>query len=855
MVDRDELRPDPDLLLEHTRQQEGRGRLKIFFGAAPGVGKTYAMLESAHARRKAGTDVVVGVIETHGRAETAAKLEGLEVLPREREFALDKALARKPELILIDELAHTNADGSRHLKRWQDVEELLDAGIDVYSTLNVQHVESLNDVVAQITGVIVRETVPDHIVEIADEIELIDLPVDELIERLRAGKVYVPEQAERALEHFFKPGNLNALREMALRQTAEHVDSNVVALRGASAGTKTWPVAERLVLAIGPSPYSQNLIRATKRLATQLEAAWIVLSVETSETSGEARAKIHEALELAASLGAETVTVGGHSVAQAVLEYARLRNATRIVVGKSPGSKLVGALIEGSGDIAVIALDGGGKLERKVLPAVTLPRARELGLALAWVAGATVLGLLLRDRIAQTNIVMIYLLAVVAIAWRYSRETAVIAAVVSVASFDFFCVPPYWTFAITDLEYVFTFGFMLMVSLVIGTLTVKLREQAAAAIDRENRAQSLFRLSRELADDQRLSDAAQTFASVATAVMRTGFNVFLPDVENKLSFRRRLSNEFTPPAQEEGIAQWCFDHSQPAGKATATLPGATAQYRPIAVREKTLAVVAIEEPPADPGQKALLDSLLQQTAIAMDRLLAQEDARQAAFAAEGERLRNSLLSAVSHDLRTPLTSIAGAASALLEQQGMLDEHQQRELLESIADESTRLNQLVANLLEITRLEDGKLRLRKEWCGLDEIVASVVEEFDSERIVVKVDADLPLIEAEPQLLAQALRNLIENAIKYTPAESRITVVAEKAGPKVKLAVLDAGPGIPPGDEEKVFEKFYRGTATSKVRGVGLGLAIVKSIAIAHGGSVKAMNRREGGAEFEILLNRS
>lgn len=854
MVDRDANRPDPDLLLEQTRRQEGRGRLKIFFGAAPGVGKTYAMLESAHARRKAGTDVVVGVIETHGRQDTAAKLEGLEVLPREREFALDLALERRPELILIDELAHTNADGSRHLKRWQDVEELLEAGIDVYSTLNVQHVESLNDVVAQITGVIVRETVPDHIVEIADEIELIDLPVEELIERLRAGKVYVPEQAERALENFFKPGNLNALREMALRQTAEHVDSNVMALRGASAGAKTWPVAERLVLAIGPSPYSQNLIRATKRLATQLEAGWIVMSVETSESNAEARAKTHEAMELAASLGAETVTVGGHSVAQAVLEYARLRNATRIVVGKSPGSKLVGALIEGSGDIAVIALDGGGKLERKMLPAVTLPRASELGLAMVWVAGATVLGLLLRDRIAQTNIVMVYLLAVVAISWRYSRETAVIAAVVSVASFDFFCVPPYFTFAFTDLEYVFTFGFMLMVSLVIGTLTVKLREQAAAAIDRENRAQSLFRLSRELADDQRLSDAAQTFAGVATAVMRTGFNVFLPDGENKVSFRRRLSNEFTPPAQEEGIAQWCLDHGQPAGKATATLPGATAQYRPIAVREKTLAVVAIEEPPTDPGQKALLDSLVQQTAIAMDRLLVQEEARQAAFAAEGERLRNSLLSAVSHDLRTPLTSIAGAASALLEQQGMLDEKQRRELLESIADESTRLNQLVANLLEITRLEDGKLRLRKEWCGLDEIVASVVEEFASERIAVKVDADLPLIEAEPQLLAQALRNLIENAIKYTPAGSRITVVAEKAGVKVRLAVVDAGPGIPPGDEEKVFEKFYRGTATSKVRGVGLGLAIVKSIAIAHGGSVRAMNRREGGAEFEILLNR-
>jgi two-component system, OmpR family, sensor histidine kinase KdpD len=854
LVNDPDSRPNPDHLLEQAKREENavhKGKLKIFFGAAPGVGKTYAMLESAHAKKRAGVDVIVGVIETHGRAETAEKLKGLEILPRTNEFDLDAALARNPELILIDELAHTNFKGSRHLKRWQDVEELLNSGIDVYATLNVQHVESLNDVVAQITGVIVRETVPDQVIELASEMELIDLPVEELIDRMRAGKIYMPEQAERALVHFFRPGNLNALREMALRRTAAHVDSSVIALRG----DKTWPVVERLLLAIGPSPYSQNLIRATKRLASQLEAEWLVLHVETSEYANSpepTKERVRAALALAESLGAETASVGGQSVAQTVLEFARIRNVTRIVVGKSPGSKLVGALIEGSGEISVVALDGGAKAQRAAIPAISIPQRRELLDAVLWIGAATAISLPLRGVIAPTNLIMIYLLAAVGIAARHSRETAIFASILSVASFDFFCVPPYFTFAVSDIEYLVTFAVMLAVSLVISTLTVRLRTQATAAIEREHRAQSLFRLTRSLADVQRLFEAAEALGTIASGAFNTRVNVFLPDAEGKLSFRRRLPGSFVPPAQEEGIAQWCFDHAQSAGKDATTLPGATVQYHPLQVREKSYAVLAIENPPREPDQKALFGAFLNQTALAMERLIIRDQARQSALDAESEHLRNSLLSSVSHDLRTPLTSIAGASSTLLEQQAQLSPDQQHQLLHTISSEANRLNRLVTNLLEMTRLEDSQVQLTLDWCSIEEIIASVLDQLDACHITTRIEPDLPLLEAEPQLLAQALQNLIENAIKHTPPGTAIEVRVSRTANNILISVLDEGPGLPPGEETLIFEKFHRGTSAASLRGVGLGLAIVSSIVKAHGGQVRACNRPLKGAQFDITL---
>lgn len=844
-------------LVEHG--QNARGKLKIFFGAAPGVGKTFAMLESAQARQREGADVVVGVIETHGRAETAALAEGLETMPRGAEFDLDAALKRRPELIVIDELAHSNAKGSRHLKRWRDVEELLGAGIDVYSTLNVQHIESLNDVVAQITGVVVRETVPDSVLELANEIELVDLPVDELIGRMRAGKIYLPEQAERALEHFFRPGNLNALRELALRRTAERVDTDLVALRGQHGNAKTWPVVERLLLAIGPTPYAQNLVRATKRLATQWDAEWFVICVETSEFANlddEARELVRAALKLADSLGAETAAPTGESVAATVLDFARVRNVTRIVVGKAPGSKLVGALIEGSGEISVVAIDGGAKLAVRGVSKVALPPWTEVGLAVLWIVGATAVGLLLRDRIAATNLVMVYLLAVVAVAMRYSRGAAILASVLSVASFDFFCVPPYLTFAVSDAEYLLTFAAMLTLSLAISTLTVKLRRQAELAIERENRTQSLFRLSRGLAGAQRIFDAGAALLPILKELFHSQANVFLPGDDGALSFRRRVHEAYAPPSQEEGIAQWCFDHGQNAGRDAATLPGAQAAYYPLRVREKSFAVLAMELPPRDADAAALLQALVNQTAQAMERLAALAELREAAIEAEREHLRNSLLSAVSHDLRTPLTSISAAASTLLDQGAQLPAEKRLELLHAIKDESVRLNRLVTNLLEMTRLEDGRVRVKRESCSIEEIVASTLDAMDGQAIDRKIDSRveprLPEVEGDAYLLSQALQNLIENALKYTPSGTPVEVTAEQAGAAVRVRVSDRGPGLTAEDEAKAFDKFYRGSAAGSTRGVGLGLAIVKAIVEAHGGQARAAKRIGGGAVFEMLL---
>lgn len=871
MVDPAHSRPDPDALLERVQREDRastRGKLKIFFGAAPGVGKTYAMLEAAHARKASGIDVLVGVVETHGRSDTASRLDGLSLLPRRElaykgqsmtEFDLDAALARHPQLILIDELAHSNAEGSRHRKRWQDVEELLDAGIDVYSTLNVQHIESLNDVVAQITGVLVRETVPDHVLELAHEMELIDLPADELIDRLRQGKVYLPEQAERALEHFFQPGNLNALRELALRRTAESVDSSVLALREESPDAKTWPVNERILVAIGPSPFAPNLIRATRRLATQLEAEWIAVYVETAKDANSPpgdRANIYDSMKLAESLGAEVTSIAGDSVATALLSFARSRNISRIVVGKAPGSRLVNALIQGSGEISVIALDGGIKHKPVSSTPIAIPPKREILEALLFIAAATGISILLRDRIDRANLVMILLLAVLGVAVRSSRSTATIASLLAVAAFDFFCVPPYLTFAVSDSEYLLTFAVMLTLSLVVSSLTVRLRQQAGFAIQRENRTQSLYHLSRNLSSVQRIFDAAESLNSLASQVFQSRVNVYLPDTDGKLSFRRRVTESVMPPSQEEGIAQWAFDHRQRAGKSANTLPGATFLYIPLVVQNESSAVFAIETPPDAPEQNALLEAMLNLTAQTIERLTALDEARQASIEAEAERLRGTLLSAVSHDLKTPLASITGAASTLASQDHQLSSEQRTALSRSIEEESQRLNRLVTNLLEMTRLESAPIVLNKDWCSLEELIGSTLESYahqlEGRAVAIQIAPDAPLVSADELLLEHVLSNLLENALHYTPPGSPLEFRVTFDRTTVRCALLDSGPGLAPADLPHIFDKFYRGVQSVSSRGAGLGLAIVKAIVEAHHGVVSAGHRQPQGAIFEFTL---
>src|SRR5215468_9751307 len=689
-----EHRPDPEALLARAKLEEARrrqGRLKLFFGAAAGVGKTFAMLEAARELRTAGIDVVVGYVETHGRAETAALLEGLDVLPPRQvayrgatlqEFDLDAALDRHPAVILVDELAHTNAPGSRHAKRWRDVLELLDTGITVYTALNVQHVESLNDLVAKITGVIVRETVPDSLLERADEIELVDLPPDDLLHRLAEGKVYVPQQAQEAIHHFFRKGNLIALRELALRRTAEQVDAQMHAYMRDHAIGKTWPVAERLLVCIGPSPFSPKLVRAGRRLADHLDAKWIVAYVETpahARLPEAVRARIMQTLRLAEQLGAETVTLSGAAMSEEILAYARARNVSRIILGKPARSlwkrivlgSIVDALVRGSGEIDIHVVSGEGEPAPVRAPRIVAhaPDWPAYGVAVAMVSACTLVAWAMFPYVGLSNLIMVYLLGVVAVATRTSRGPTVLASVLSVAVFDFFFVPPYLSFAVSDAEYLITFAVMLIVALVISGLTVRIRVQADAARERERRIAALYAMSRELATTIDVDGVLVTALRHLSEVFPGQLVVLLPGDGGGVTPRLTHPADVSLDASETGVAQWVYEHGQLAGLGTATLPGARALYVPLIASRGAVGVLGVTPAEAraveGPEQLHQLETFANQTALALERAQLSEEGKRAQVRAEAERLRNSLLSSVSHDLRTPLASITGASSSLL----------------------------------------------------------------------------------------------------------------------------------------------------------------------------------------------
>jgi len=873
-------RPNPDELLERVAtedRKQKRGHLKVFFGSSPGVGKTFAMLEAARRQREAGLEVLVGLVETHRRAETTALLDGLEILPRRQithrgvtldEFDLDAALARRPDLLLVDELAHTNAPGSRHVKRWQDVLELVEAGINVYTTLNVQHLDSLNDVVAQVTGVTVRETLPDSVLDQADEIELVDLPVEELLQRLEEGKVYIPDQAQRARQSFFRAGNLNALREMALRRTADRVDAQMRSYRANHSIESTWPVMERLLVCIGPSPFSAKLIRAAKRMADRLHAEWIVAFVETpayANLPDERRTSLLASLRLAEQLGAKTVNLVGPRVAPALLQYARSKNVSKIVIGKQAGplwrrlwrGSVLDDLIELSGEVEIYAISGEpGAPEPAGAPAEsTNPPWQDWAWATATVALSSVLALLLRPWFAPTNLAMLFLLGIVAVAMRARRRVAFYAAFLSVAAFDFFCVPPYFTFSVTDYEYVVTFLVMLAVGLIISGLTVRIRQQAEHAVEREAQTQALYQLTRELAGETRQFDIARLAGNITREIFGGQVVIFLPDEDGKISFRRRTTDNLPVPASEEGIAQWVFDHAQKAGKGLDTLPGATAIYLPLGQPRKVFGVMAVLPARAStPERLHLLDVFASQTTLALERAAAAAAASEAAVKMESEQMRNSLLSAVSHDLRTPLASITGTATSLLTRGEHFDAATRLGLLESIAEEATRLGRLVNNLLEMTKLDAGA-EVKREWHPLEEIVGAALTRLEpilvGREVTTSLPLDLPMLSVDDVLLEQVLINLLENAVKYTPAGTPIEIAALRAGEEVTVEVRDRGPGLPPGQENRIFEKFFRGSEQSG-RGAGLGLAICRAIVNGHGGRIEALQRSGGGAVIRVHL---
>jgi len=892
-------RPDPDRLLAHIRKEEeraGRGRLKVFFGAAAGVGKTYTMLEDARRAASAGHDVVVGYVEPHGRRETEALLTGLEQISwrevehrgmRLREFDVDAALARRPQLLLVDELAHTNAPGSRHAKRWQDVEDLLAAGIDVSSTLNVQHLESLNDIVAQVTGVVVRETLPDDVFDRADEVELVDLTVPELLERLREGKVYIAGQAERAAENFFRKPNLIALRELALRRTADRVNADVQQERELRDPQGAWPTRERVLVCVSQNASAGRVIRAGRRLARALRADWIAVTVETPfmrRLRGGDRAALAEHLRLAEGLGAETVTLSGSDVAEEIWAYARSRNVTQIVVGAPSGPRwlrmLVGStsdeLMEQAGGIDVHVVQAGDDdeddAERRQAAAAArgdagasdedAPVGRSYRRAALVVAAASLAAAGMSwAGLVETNLVMVYLLGVAFVAARYGRGPAVAASIASVLLFDFLFVPPRLTFAVSDTEYLVTFAVMLGIGLLIATLTVRVREQAVAARERERRTEALFRMSRHLSSTAGTLTLLHVALQQLADVFGSDVSILMPGAHGQLAPPPGAPAPFIEKDRWTGVASWVFKHGRPAGRGTDTLPGSHALYVPLVASRGPIGVMALSTHERlsvrAPEQRQLVETLANQIALALERDQLAHTAQRVLVEAEAERTRSALLSSVSHDLRTPLAVISGASGALLAEGDALDAESRRAMLASIHDEADRLARLVRNLLDMTRLESGALVPRREWQPLEEIVGSALRSVGARLVDHPVStslaADLPMLLVDGVLIEQVLINLLENAARHTPAHTPIEISARAepraGGTDVVVEVADRGPGIPPEVLPRVFEKFFRGPGAS---GTGLGLAISRAVVEAHGGSLEADNRDSGGAVFRIRL---
>jgi two-component system sensor histidine kinase KdpD len=879
----EERRPSPDVLLAQVQKQEEhkrRGKLKIFFGAAPGVGKTYAMLEAARKKQAEGVDVVVGFAETHGRSETEALLEGLEVLPRLSieyrgatlsEFDLDGALLRKPVLILVDELAHTNAPGSRHKKRWQDVFELLDGGINVYTTLNVQHLESLNDVVAQITGIVVRETLPDSVLDRADNIELIDLPPEELLQRLREGKVYVADLAERARENFFRKGNLLALRELALRRTAERVDAQMQDYRRIKGVKEVWPAAERIMVCIGANPRSIRLIRAAKRMAAGLRAYWIAVYVEAPTAVKPSESDLRhlaEHMRLAESLGAETVTLSGHKASEEILNYARARNVTKIIIGKPTHprwkDKIFGSLLDevvrGSGDIDVYVISGEvGEAMPGLVSKPIQPRSniREWLLSIGTISVCTGIAAIMRPYATVVDAAMVYLLGIILVASRTGKGPSLLATFLSVAAYDFFFVTPFYTFSVHNVRYFLTFIVMFVVALVISRLTLRIREQANAARQRERRTAALYNLSRELVHERGISQLSAVTIRHISELFSSKVVVLVPDEKGSLAVTVTGPETFALDQNELSVAQWCFDHRQRAGLGTDTLPGASALYLPLFTSSRTIGVLGILPPPLtmfDLEQIHILESFANQIAMAIERALLAEETQRALLKAETEALRSTLLSSVSHDLRTPLAAITGSATALLQKDITLDNQNRQELVQTIFEEAEHLNQIIRNVLDMTRLEAKGISVQKEWQSLEEIIGVVLNrlavKLRGRQVITRIPTDLPLVPFDPLLIEQVLMNLLDNAIKYTPEETPLELLAEIKGKDVVMELADRGPGIPPGDQERIFEKFVRCAAVGG--GIGLGLTICRAIVNAHGGRIWAENRPGGGAVFRFTL---
>jgi two-component system sensor histidine kinase KdpD len=888
-----DARPDPDQLLAHVQAEElrgKRGRLRIFFGASAGVGKTFAMLTAARNLRANGTDVVVGYVEPHGRIETEQLIEGLERLPtspvryrgiERHEFDLDAALKRRPAVLVVDELAHSNLVGGepmpRHPKRWQDVEELLDAGIGVWTTVNVQHLESLNDLVTQITGVRQRETLPDRIFDEANDIELIDLPPDDLLARLRAGKVYIADKAAAAAERFFRPPNLMALRELALRRVADRVEAAARALPVDRQRTRL--AGDRVLVAVGPDEQAQQLVRAGKRLADALDSEWSVVYVETPallRLSAADRNRRIDVLRLAESLGAETVTLDGPTAADTVLQYAQMRHATRVIVGapKRRGwrgllrtSTSTQLIRQASGfDVTVIAAPEPTQSQRQGGSRRTLPDTPQIirwdryGWALVTTLVCSAVAFALYPRFELANLVMVYLLGVTVAGLRFGRGPSVMTALLNVAAFDFFFVPPRFTFAIADVQYLVTFLVMLIVALVIANLVASVRQQTRVAGARERRTALLYAMSRELAATRGISSIAQVAVRHVAETFQSRATVLLPNSEGQLRYPRDSAIERSFRSADLAVAQWVTDHGRPAGLGTDTLPATAGLYLPLGDERQPLGVLAVlpSKPRRVllPEQRHLLETFAGQVGLALERANLAESAEAAGLAAERESLRNTLLASISHDLRTPLSVIAGAGSTLAEHGARLEESTRTSLARSIESKAREMSDLVSNVLDLVRFESGQVVLRRDWQALDDLIGAALPGLEAKlehhTIEIRIPADLPPVHVDATLIAQVFVNLFDNVAKYTPPGTRVSVSAAADGPFVRVVVEDDGPGLPSGEPARLFDKFQRGNEEGTIVGVGLGLAICQAIVRAHGGQIEAHRRSGHGARFEFTV---
>jgi two-component system sensor histidine kinase KdpD len=880
-------RPLPDALLEAARREERRvGRLRVFVGAAPGVGKTYAMLETARARKRDGYDIVVGVVETHGRTETEALLEGLEIVPRRavdykghrlEEMDLDAVIARHPQIALVDELAHSNAAGSRHPKRHLDVEELLNAGIDVYTTVNVQHIESLNDVVAQITGIRVRETVPDSIFDRADAVELVDLPPDDLIQRLQEGKVYVPDQAGRALENFFSPPNLTALRELALRRTAARVDEQLLMEMQARAIQGPWAAGERVLVCVSEDPRAAGLVRCGKRIAERLHAPWTALHVESRRSlHEEQRDRIADTLRLAQALGGEAVTIPGgeRAIAADVLGFARANNVTQIVARKSARSRwseilhgsVVHDLLRGAGNISVQVV-AGDTLAAEPVPQKTVRTAapavepRPYAVAVLAVAVAAALAHLVQAAGGIENVDLVFLTAIVGLAVRFGLAVSLFATVLSSLAYNFFFMEPLHTFTIAEPTNVTAFLFFTLVAVVVSNVAARARRQAVIATARARTTELLYVFSRKLAGVGTLDDVLWASAYQAALMLKVRVVLLLPE-QGAITVKTGYPPEDRLDEADLAAATWAWEHDRVAGRGSDTLPGARRLFLPMRTGRGAIGVLGIDGdrpgPLLTPDQRRLLDALVDQSALAIERVRLVEDMERARRTMETDRLRQALLTSISHDLKTPLAAVLGAAGTLRSLSASLGDGQKAELLATVIDEAERLNRFIANLLDMTKLESGAVAPNLGLHDPGEIVGSALRRaakvLAAHEVAVEIEAGLPMLQLDAVLFEQVLFNLLDNAAKYAAAGTSIRICAWRDRQTVCLQVLDEGDGIPGGELEQIFDKFYRAQKGDQVRaGTGLGLAISRGFIEAMHGTITAANRADrGGAVFTIRL---